>query len=91
MTDNIEPEEQSEEPIEPSNDRHPLITLGILTAGSQMGSTLIQRMARHPSLLFSMGVVAGIYTYKNRKQIIHEAKILKDQGKKLLSVKPGPE
>lgn len=70
-----------------TKDRHPLITIGLLTAGTQVGSALIQRMGRHPALLFVMGVTAGVYTYKNRKQILDEAQHLKDQTKNLLSKK----
>ena len=81
------PEEQPEKAI----DRHPLITLGLLTAGTQLGATLILRMGRHPLILFGMGVTAGIYTYKNRKEILHEAQHLTNQGKKLISRKSASE
>ena len=82
-----EPEDQTEKTI----DRHPLITLGLLTAGTQMSAALIQRMAKHPLILFGMGVTAGIYTYKNRKEILQEAQHLTDQGKKLISRKSASE
>lgn len=65
-------------------DRHPLVTLGVLTAGSQLGATVIQRMAKYPVLLFAMGVTAGVYSYKNRKEILAEAQHLAAQGKRLL-------
>jgi len=83
--------QKQEEKSEQTKDRHPLITIGILTAGTQMGSALIQRMGRHPVLLFTMGVGAGIYTYKNRKAILDEARHLKDQSQSLLSKKTKPE
>ena len=83
-------QEQEEKP-EASNDRHPLITIGLLTAGTQMGSALIQRMGRHPVLLFAMGIGAGVYTYKHRKTILDEAHHLKEQSKSLLSKKTEPE
>lgn len=68
-------------------DRHPLITLGVLTAGTQLGSTVIQKMAKHPLVLFTMGVSVGVYSYKNRKEILAEAQQLKEHGKNLISVK----
>ncbi len=75
------------DPANENKDGHPIITLGLLTAGSQLGSTLIQRMARHPVLLFAMGAATGAYVYKNRKEILAEAQQLKQQGQKLLSKK----
>lgn len=76
--------EQEEQPIEVI-DRHPIVTLGLLTAGTQIGATLIQRMGRHPVLLFTMGAAAGIYAYNNREKILAETQHLKKQTKKLLS------
>jgi len=71
-----------------NKDRHPIVTLGLLTAGTQLGSALIQRLGRHPVLLFAMGATAGVYAYKNRKEIIEEAVALKKRSQKLLSIKP---
>ena len=82
-----EPEDQTEKTI----DRHSLITLGLLTAGTQLGAALIQRMGKHPLILFGMGVTAGIYTYKNRKEILREAHHLSNQSKKLISRKSAAE
>lgn len=67
-----------------TKDRHPLVTIGILTAGTQIGATLIQKMAKHPALLFAMGLGTGIYSYKNRKQILAEVQHLGEQGKRLI-------
>lgn len=79
---------EQEEQIKATNDRHPLITLGLLTAGTQMGTALIQRLGKHPFFLFSMGMTAGVYVYKNRKEILQEARELSEQSKKLVSRKP---
>ena len=79
-----EPEDQTEKTI----DRHPLITLGVLTAGTQITAALILRLSKHPHILFGMGVTTGIYAYKNRKEILQEAHHLADQGKKLIAKKP---
>ena len=82
-----EPEELPEKSI----DRHPLITLGVLTAGTQITATIILRLSKHPLILFGMGVTTGIYTYKNRKEILQEAMHLTKQGKKLISRKSASE
>ena len=66
-------------------DHHPLVTIGLLTAGTQVGSAVIQRVAKYPFLLFAMGTVTGIYAYKNRKEILSEANHLTEQGKNLFS------
>ena len=66
-------------------DRHPLITIGILTLGTQIGSALIQKMAKHPVVLFTMGVTAGVYSYKNRKAILNEVQHLGNQGGEIFS------
>jgi len=75
----------SEQELKKSKDRHPIITIGILTAGTQLGSTLIQKMGRHPILLFAMGSVAGAMVYKNRKEILAEAEHLKQKSTNLFS------
>lgn len=61
-------------------DRHPLITLG-----TQIGSALIQKMAKHSAVLLTMGVTAGVYSYKNRKAILNEAQHLANQGREVFS------
>ncbi|MCK5830627.1 MAG: hypothetical protein KAH20_10020 [Methylococcales bacterium] len=78
-------QEELEENSEINIDRHPLITIGLLTAGTQIGSKLIQKMGKHPVALFAMGITAGVYTYKNRKEILNEAQHLTKQGKNLFS------
>jgi len=78
---------QQEDHPEPGNERHPLITLGILTAGTQVGSAIIQKMAKHPLILLAMGITIGVYSYKNRKEILAETRQLTKQGKQLLSIK----
>ena len=82
---------QQEDHSEPVNERHPLITLGVLTAGTQVGSAIIQKMAKHPLILFTMGITVGVYSYKNRKEILAETRQLTKQGKQLLSIKPNTE
>jgi len=80
------------EKIEKENkDLHPIVTIGLLTAGTQLGSALIQRMGRHPILLFAMGATAGAYAYKNRKEILAEAQHLQERSKNLLSKKSATE
>ncbi len=40
----------------------------------------MQKMAKHPLVLFSMGITVGVYSYKNRKAILNEAQHLAGQG-----------
>lgn len=66
--------------IKLDKDTHPLIKLGILSVGTKVGAEIILKLAKHPLLLLAMGVGAGIYMNKNRKEIIEAAQQLKDQG-----------
>jgi len=77
--------QEQKQQINESKDRHPIITLGLLTAGTQLGSALIQKMGRHPVLLFAMGASSGAYIYKNRKALLAEAQHLKQQSKNLIA------
>jgi len=83
--------QEQQEHINDPKDRHPIITLGLLSAGTQIGSALIQRMGRHPLLLFAMGAGSGAYIYKHRKAILAEAQHLKQQSKDLISKKTESE
>ena len=82
---------EQEKQAEVTKNRHPLVTLGLLTAGTQIGSALILRMGRHPVILFGMGLTVGVYASKNRKAILQEARDLSVQGKKLLTRKSDSE
>lgn len=84
MNDNQQPEEKK-------IDRPPLMTIAVITAGSQVGSAIIQRLARHPLALFGMGMAVGVYSYKNRKEIIREVQHLGEQGKKVFEKKEETE
>lgn len=75
-----------QEPLREIEENHPLITLGLLTIGTQVGSALVQRMAKRPVVLFAMGIAVGVYSYKHRKEILRETHYLSQQGKALLSV-----
>ncbi len=44
-----------------------------VTVTVKKGGTLMTRLARHPLLVFGLGVAAGIVVYKYRKQIISTA------------------
>lgn len=77
--------QEQEELSSVDKDHHPLVTLGVLTAGTQVGTAIIQRVAKHPFLLFAMGAATGIYAYNKRKEILSEARHLTQQGKKLFS------
>jgi len=73
------------------NTKKALVKLGILTVGTQLGTAVIHRMTKHPVLLFGLGIAAGLYVQKNRKQIILAGEQLTHQGKKLLHLNPALE
>ncbi len=45
------------------------------------GAKLMSKLAKYPVLVFGAGVVAGVYVYKYRKQIIANANKAVDSGK----------
>ncbi len=52
-----------------------------VTVGAKTGGSLMKRLARHPLLVFGLGVVAGVVVYKYRKQIITSAVEVGEKGK----------
>ena len=62
-----------------------LIKLGLITAGTQVATEVIHRLARYPLAVFGLGVLAGVYTHKHRNKIIHTARQIQHQGKNLLT------
>ena len=70
-----------------AGETHPLIQLGVVAVGTKIGATLILRLAKHPALLFGMGIAAGYYANKNRQEIIEAANQIKDQGLKVIGKK----
>lgn len=58
------------------------VALGAMsTATLKTGEKLMSKMAKHPLLVFGLGVVAGIVVYKYRKEIIANANKALDVGK----------
>ncbi|WP_349432023.1 hypothetical protein Q9L42_004140 [Methylomarinum sp. Ch1-1] len=45
------------------------VKAGAIATGSGLGARILGGAARHPVLLFGVGVVAGIYLHKYRQQI----------------------
>lgn len=52
-----------------------------VTVGAKTGGSLMKRLARHPLLVFGLGVVAGVVVYKYRKQIIASAVEVGEKGR----------
>lgn len=46
-----------------------VVKSGKIAAGAGMGSRILHTAAKHPVLLFGIGVVAGAFLYKYRQQI----------------------
>lgn len=73
------------------NTKETLINLGLITIGTQVATAAIHRIAKHPALLFGIGMAVGLYVQKNRKQIILSGGQLLNQGKKLIHQDPEPD
>ncbi|MGR8934656.1 MAG: hypothetical protein ACU837_09745 [Gammaproteobacteria bacterium] len=43
------------------------IKLGFITAGTQMGTALLHKIANRPLLVFGLGIAAGLYVQINRR------------------------
>lgn len=53
----------------------------VATASLSTGKNLITKAAKHPVLVFGLGVVAGYLVYRYRKEIISSATKVVDAGK----------
>ena len=53
----------------------------IMSAGAQTGKTIMSTITKHPLLLVGIGMVAGYYTHKYRKEIISSVTSAGDKGK----------
>jgi hypothetical protein len=61
-----------------------IIKIGAITVGTQLGTTVIHKLAKHPVFLFGLGMVAGIYINRHRKQILASTYYLAQQGKEFI-------
>ncbi len=52
-----------------------------VSVGAKTGGSLMKRLARHPLLVFGLGVVAGVVVYKYRKHIISSAVEAGEKGR----------
>ena len=53
----------------------------VMTAGAQTGKTIMSKITKHPLLLVGIGMVAGYYVHKYRKEIISSVTSAGDKGK----------
>ena len=58
-----------------------LIKGAVMSAGAQTGKTIMSTITKHPLLLVGIGMVAGYYTHKYRKEIISSVTSVGDKGK----------
>jgi hypothetical protein len=58
-----------------------VLTGTLATATVSMGEKLMVKAAKHPVLVFGLGIVAGYLVYKYRKEIIANANKTFDAGK----------
>lgn len=48
------------------------VKAGAIATKAGLGTRLLHTAAKHPVLVFGIGVLAGVYLYKNRELIIAE-------------------
>jgi len=53
----------------------------LATATVNTGGKLMSKVVKHPALVFGLGIVAGYFVYKYRKEIISSATKTIDAGK----------
>ncbi|WP_305906424.1 hypothetical protein Q9L42_001295 [Methylomarinum sp. Ch1-1] len=53
----------------------------VASATANTGGKLMSKIAKHPVLVFGLGVVAGYFVYKYRKEIISSTNKAVDAGK----------
>lgn len=58
-----------------------VLTSTFATATVSTGGKLMNKAAKHPVLVFGLGLVAGYFVYKYRKEIISSATKTLDAGK----------
>lgn len=58
-----------------------LIKGAVMSAGAQTGKTIMSTIKKHPLLLIGIGMVAGYYAHKYRKEIISSVTSVGDKGK----------
>lgn len=58
-----------------------LIKGAVMSAGAQTGKTIMSKITKHPLLLIGIGMVAGYYAHKYRKEIISSVTSVGDKGK----------
>ena len=66
-------------------DKHEVSTTlmrgAVMSAGAQTGKTIMSKITKHPLLLVGIGMVAGYYVHKYRKEIISSVTSAGDKGK----------
>lgn len=63
---------------------HQVLIGSLATLTVVSGEKLMVRIAKHPFLVFGLGLVGGVYVYKNRKAIIASATKTIDAGKNII-------
>ncbi|MDF1583122.1 MAG: hypothetical protein P1P78_07410 [Methyloprofundus sp.] len=58
-----------------------LIKGAVMSAGAQTGKSIMSKIAKHPLLLVGIGMVAGYYAHKHRKDIIASVSSVTGKGK----------
>lgn len=61
--------------------KHEMMKKSMASATVHSGSRLMSNIAKHPVLVFGLGIAAGYLVYKYRKEIISSTNKVVDAGK----------
>jgi len=58
-----------------------LIKGAVMSAGAQSGKTIMSKLTKHPLLILGIGIAAGYYAHKYRKEIISSVNTAGEKSK----------
>lgn len=58
-----------------------LLKGAVMSAGAQSGKSLMSKLTKHPLLILGIGIAAGYYAHKYRKEIISSVNSAGEKGK----------
>jgi hypothetical protein len=58
-----------------------LIKGAVMSAGAQSGKSIMSKLTKHPLLILGIGIAAGYYAHKYRKEIISSVNSAGEKGK----------
>jgi hypothetical protein len=58
-----------------------VLSTGLAKVTATSGSSFVSNFFRHPLIMFGLGIAAGYYIHKHRKEIIEAATLATEKGK----------